>query len=131
MPKPVILDVNAIIHFVQAFDMQKFNIIAQTLNNNQCFIPEAVITETIYVLDSVFHVSREIISLKLKDFISIQDNLLLEKNIIIFALNLYASSKLDFVDCLLAGYARVNKNQIFTFDNDLKRELAEQVFRLC
>jgi predicted nucleic acid-binding protein len=36
----------------------------------------------------------------------------------------------DIVDCLLAAYAKVNGHSVLTFDNDLKKELAEQQYML-
>jgi len=128
MPKPVILDANAVLHFVQAFDMAKFHIVAQTLNNNQCYIPIEVIAEVVYILDATFQNSRQIIAAKLKDFISIQDSLVSEPNAVIFGLNIYASTNLDFVDCLLAGYAKVKGFPVLTFDIGLKKELAENAY---
>jgi len=128
MPKPVLLDANAVIHFVQALDIAKFNIVAQTIINNQCHIPAEVIAETVYILDGTFQNTRQTIAAKLKDFIAIQDSLVSETNAIIFGLNLYASSKLDFVDCLIAGYSKVNRHPVLTFDSKLKKQLAEQAY---
>ena len=128
MPKQILLDTNAVIHFVQALDIAKFNIVAQTLNNNQCHVSGEVIAETVYILDGTFQNDRQTIAAKLKDFIALQDGLVSEANATIFGLNLYASSKLDFVDCLLAGYAKVNGHLVLTFDNGLKKQLAEQAY---
>jgi predicted nucleic-acid-binding protein len=128
MPKPVLLDANAVIHFVQPLDISKFNIVAQTLNNNQCHIPVEVIAEVVYILDGTFQNDRQIIAAKLKDFIIIQDSLVTESSAIIFGLNLYAASSLDFVDCLLAAYAKVKGCPVLTFDSRLKKELAEQAY---
>jgi predicted nucleic-acid-binding protein len=128
MSKPVFLDTNAVIHFVQPLDLAKFSIVAQTLNNNQCHIPTEVIAETVYILDSTFQTDRQTIAAKLKDFIAIQDGLVSEPNAIIFGLNLYASSALDFVDCLLAGYAKTKGHPVLTFDSDLKKELAQRAY---
>jgi predicted nucleic-acid-binding protein len=128
MPKSVFLDTNAVIHFVQAFDMVKFNIVVQVLNNNQCYIPAEVIAEAVYILDGKFQIDRQSIAAKLKGFIAIQDGLVSEINAITFGLNLYASSNLDFVDCLLAGYAKIKGHPVLTFDGGLKKELAEQAY---
>ena len=128
MTKPVILDTNAVIHFVQAYDMLKFSIVAQTLSNNKCYIPIEVIVESVYILDGKFQNDRQTIADKLKDFVVIQEGLISETNTVVFALNLYVSTKLDFVDCLLAGYAKVNGHNVLTFDGTLKKELAGQAY---
>ena len=101
MPKPILLDTNAVIHFVQAFDISKFNTVAETLQNNQCHVPIEVIAEAVYILDNVFQNDRQTTVAKLKDFINIQNNLVPEIDAVVFGLNVYASTKLDFVDCLL------------------------------
>jgi len=90
--KPVILDTNAVIHFVLAYDMSRFKIVAKTLNNNQCYVPTEVIAEVVYILDGKFKIDHQTIVAKLEDFIAIQDNLVSEVNAITFGLNLYASS---------------------------------------
>jgi predicted nucleic-acid-binding protein len=124
----VLLDTNAVIHFVQALDIAKFNIVAQTLNNNQCHVSAEVIAEAVYILEGTFQHDRQATAAKLKDFIALQDGLVSETNATVFGLNLYASSKLDFVDCLLAGYAKVNGHFVLTFDRDLRKQLAQQAF---
>jgi predicted nucleic-acid-binding protein len=124
MPKPVLLDTNAVIHFVQPLDISKFNIVVQTLNNNKCYVPIEVIAEAVYILEHVFQNNRLTTAAKIKDFIAIQDDLVLETTAITFGLNVYASTKLDFVDCLLTAYAKVKGNLVLTFDNNLKKELA-------
>jgi predicted nucleic-acid-binding protein len=128
MPKPVYFDTNAVIHFVQPLDITKFNIVAQALNNNQCYVPAEVIVEAVYILDGTFQNDRHTIAAKLKDFIAIQDGLVSEANAVMFGLNLYASSSLDFVDCLLAGYAKINGHPVLTFDNGLKKQLGQQAY---
>ncbi|MDR1238941.1 MAG: hypothetical protein LBK27_02405, partial [Treponema sp.] len=75
MPKPVFLDTNAVIHFVQALDIAKFNIVANTLNNNQCYVPVEVIAKAVYILGGVFQNDRQTTTEKLKDFITIQNGL--------------------------------------------------------
>ncbi|MDR1025429.1 MAG: PIN domain-containing protein [Treponema sp.] len=128
MPKPVLLDTNAVIHFVQALDLSKFSIVARTLNNNQCYVPAEIIVEAVYIMDGKLQNDRQTTAAKLKDFIALQDGLVSESNAVTFGLNLYASSSLDIVDCLLAGYAKVNGRPVLTFDSSLKKQLAEQAY---
>ena len=126
--KPVVLDTNAVIHFILAYDMAKFRMVVQTLTNSQCYVPIEVIAEAVYILDGKFQIDRQTIAAKLKDFIVIQDNLVSETNAIAFGLNIYASTKFDIVDCLIAAYAKVNGCPVLTFDNNLQKELAEQAY---
>jgi predicted nucleic acid-binding protein len=36
---------------------------------------------------------------------------------------IYASTNLDFIDCLLVGYAKIKGHKVFTFDKALKKRL--------
>jgi len=61
---------------------------------------------------------RLLIADEIKDFIAIKENLVVEENVIRHGCNTFASTNLDFIDCLLIAYANVKGNQVFTFDND-------------
>ena len=37
-------------------------------------------------------------------------------------------TSLDFVDCLLVGYANVRGNQVFSFDDPLNKKLEHKAF---
>jgi predicted nucleic acid-binding protein len=41
------------------------------------------------------------------------------------SLEFFGQKSLDFVDCVLAGYAAVDKDEIFTFDKRLQKLLQE------
>jgi len=126
--KPVGLDTNAVIHYIAVEDVVCFDKVSSLLIETDCFVPMEVISEAAFVLENVIGMERQMIANKMKDFINLQDNLVLETNVVIYALNLFASSKFDFVDCLLDGYAKVNDNPIFTFDGDLKKQLEHKFY---
>jgi predicted nucleic-acid-binding protein len=44
-----------------------------------------------------------------------------KKGVVLYALQVYASTTFDFVDCLLAGYAKEEGHTIFTFDKKLRK----------
>jgi predicted nucleic-acid-binding protein len=102
--KPVGLDTNAVIHYIAVEDMVCFDKVSDLLLETVCFVPMEVISEAAFVLENVIGMKRQMIADKMKDFVDLQDNLVSETNVVIYALNLFASSKLDFVDCLLDGY---------------------------
>jgi predicted nucleic-acid-binding protein len=51
----------------------------------------------------------------LKDLVRIREDLIFEKDIVLYAVNIYSSTSLDFVDCLLAGYFKIKNYSIFFF----------------
>jgi predicted nucleic-acid-binding protein len=99
---------------------------ADIINKYDCYCPVEVISEVVYTLGKQYEFSRQKIADSIKDFIKLKANLVPDENVVLFALNLYANSKLDFVDCLLVSYAKVNGNSVFTFDADLKKALDDK-----
>jgi len=55
--------------------------------------------------------------------------MLLERDVICYACDVYVSSNLDFVDCLIDGYAKIKGYNAFTFDKKLRRFLGEKFYR--
>ena len=49
-----------------------------------------------------------------------------EKECVLCAMDIYASISLDFVDCLLIAYHKINHENIFSFDKKLNKHLNEQ-----
>jgi predicted nucleic-acid-binding protein len=101
---------------------------AEVIANAVCTTPIEVIAEAVYNLEKKYGYTRELAAEKIKDFLQIKEDLVMESNIVRFACNLYASTSLDFVDCLLDGYAKIKGNPVFTFDGDLKKQLGTRAF---
>ena len=78
-----------------------------------------VLAEVVYVLSSLYGADRNLISDTLCDFILEVD--IPGKASVRYALKLYSSTRLDFVDCILAGYHHVAGMDIVTFDKKLQR----------
>jgi predicted nucleic-acid-binding protein len=127
--KPVILDTNAVVRFIVADIPEYFTRVAAILKSTDCVVPLEVVAEVVYALRDRYDHTRQRIADSLKGFIKVKDNLVPEENVVIYALNLFASSKFDFVDCLLDGYAKINGNPIFTFDGDLQKQLEHKQYQ--
>ena len=124
----VLLDTNAIINFITDDEKEKSKIVSNFLAAADCIVSTEVVAEVAYNLEKKYNHSRNLISEEIKDFIDIKQNLVLEENVVRYACNIYCETKLDFVDCLLAGYAKVNGNVVFTFDNALKKLLEHKSY---
>jgi predicted nucleic-acid-binding protein len=74
----------------------------------------------VYVLNKVYKINRFLISETIERIASIDANLVDNFDIVFYTSRLYATTNLDFVDCLLVGYAKVKNYSVFTFDKDLK-----------
>jgi predicted nucleic-acid-binding protein len=125
----VILDTNAVIRFIIDDDTEKSKMVSILLNEKDCIVPLEVIAETVYNLAGKYDHSRQTIADEVKEFAAIKENLVAEEAVIRYGLNLYASSTLDFVDCLLDGYAKINGCSVFTFDEALKKQLKHKFYR--
>lgn len=78
-----------------------------------------VLAEVVYVLSSLYGANRNIISDTLSEFI--REINIPNKAAVRYALKLFGSTHLDFVDCILAGYHHVTGIDIMTFDKKLQR----------
>ena len=124
----IILDTNAVLRFITGDNSEKCLKVSDILDKNDCIVPIEVIAETVYNLDKFYKHPRQLISDEIKDFISIKENLTYDSNLIRYGCNIFASTSLDFVDCLLVAYANVKGNSVFSFDALLNKQLGNNAF---
>jgi predicted nucleic-acid-binding protein len=122
-----ILDANAVLRFLISDIEEQALATKEKIVLTVCLIPTEVIAEVVYVLNGVYGINRKEIAEKIDELIVIKDGIVENSSIISFAGRLFAeNTKLDFVDCILAGYQKITGCSIFTFDNDLKKQLLLQ-----
>ena len=93
---------------------------ARIIQKGAFTIPE-VLAEVVYVLMKVYHVERQEISETLTVFLdSVEIN---RKDIMIQALKIFSETNLDFVDCILIAYNKIDSTEIFSFDRKLNKRL--------
>jgi predicted nucleic-acid-binding protein len=126
--KAVILDTNDIVYVIASPAENTAARVLAIIQSNECFVPMEVISETVFVLEKVIEMSRDEISNKMLDFLVLQENLVADFNVIHFGFNAFTTTNLDFVDCLLIGYAKAHGNKVFTFDDQLKKKLGGSSF---
>lgn len=80
-----------------------------------------VLAEVVYVLASVYKADWAVIASTLEAFLQEID--VPRKAAVRYALRLYAAKKLDFVDCVLAGYHHVDGKNVVTFDAKLQKAI--------
>ena len=71
----------------------------------------------IYVLEKFYKFKREIIFDKLYKLIGLKNIFNYDKQFLLKALEIYGTSNLDFVDCLLCAFSEID--DIVTFDKKL------------
>ena len=126
--KKVILDTNAVLRFITGDNLEKCQKVSDLIDTSDCIVPIEVIAEAVYNLEKFYKHPRQLIAVEIKDFVEIKENLVFEENIIRYGCNTFASTNLDFIDCLLVGYANVKGNPVFTFDDYLNKQLEHNAF---
>ncbi|MBO7638632.1 MAG: PIN domain-containing protein [Treponema sp.] len=119
----VYADANVFLRFILNDNEAMADYAEKLLQEEDVFILHEVIAEMVYVLNSVYNTCREDISKKILELLKYTNTT--DKNVIEFALQLYGESKLDFVDCILCSYHRLEKISIISFDKKLNSKMME------
>jgi predicted nucleic-acid-binding protein len=123
-PGLTILDANAVLRFLLNDIEEQAAAVKEKITLTVCLIPTEIIAEVVYVLGGVYGIDRKTIADKIEGLIAIENGIVEKSRIVSFAVRLFAeNTKLDFVDCLLAGYHNITDCSVFTFDKDLKKQL--------
>ena len=80
-----------------------------------------IISEVVYVLQKVYSIQRPHIRSMVNDILDVVS--CTEGECVRMAMDIYSSISLDFVDCLLIAYHKINKENIFSFDKKLNKHL--------
>lgn len=115
-----LIDTNVILRFILNDNAEMAKRAAEVIASGAYTKPE-VIAEVVYVLKSVYSIPKE----KIKSIIrGLSDIIRIENSdCVIHAIDLFASTSLDFVDCLLVAYHSLNGEMIFTFARKLNKHL--------
>ena len=117
----VMLDTNIILRYLLNDNEEMADEAEKIIKENAALVTIEIIAEVVYALKRVYSIERDIIKSSLFDFLSeVQSN---EMEIIKFSLTVYSEKNLDFVDCILYAYHKVNGFEIKTFDKKLQRLL--------
>ena len=119
----VIFDTNAILRFILRDNLAMAAEVKSQLLAENCLIPVEVVAEIVYVLTKVYSVERDVVAKTLTNIANVSNITVAQKNVVLHALQVYATTTLDFVDCLLIGYSKKDGYDIFTFDKKLRKFL--------
>ncbi len=88
----------------------------------ELFICDLVAAEIIYVLESVYKLSKKETVEKLLAIIKLGNVVMENQSIVLEALELYEEKNLDFTDAYLVCHARKSRHRkVFSFDEDFKK----------
>lgn len=119
-----LIDTNVILRFVLNDNDEMAKRATDVISSGAYTKPE-IIAEVVYVLKSVYSAPKD----KIKTIIhGLSDIVQIENSAcVIHAIDLFANTSLDFVDCLLVAYHSLNGETVFTFDKKLNQHLNTEV----
>jgi predicted nucleic-acid-binding protein len=122
-----LVDTNVILRFLVGDDPPKAARAAALMgrverSEDTIEITVEVLTETVWTLESFYKVPRAEIAEKLVTLLTFPGVQSMSKELFFRALQDYATSNVDFVDCLLAAQSDFKKVPVYTFDeHDFKK----------
>ena len=119
----IVLDTNTILRCILRDNKEMGALIDDQMAQEECLIFPEVIAEIIYVLLKVYRLDRGKIEILVSAILRHKNVRFPHRAVVKTALRYFGSTKLDFVDCLLIGYAIAEGRRIFTFDKKLKKYL--------
>lgn len=115
-----LIDANVIIRCILN-DCPEMTIKAAEVIDNGAYTKPEIIAEVVYVLQKVYSVQREALRKMIYDILDVI--ICNESDCVRYAMDIYAEISLDFVDCLLIAYNKINNEKIFSFDKKLNKRL--------
>lgn len=121
-----LLDTNVLIRFLLG-DHAKHSPAARVLFADACdgkcvlILTDVAVAESVWVLHSFYNIEREKITEGLGKVILSAGVRCLRRDEMLDALDRFASTKCDFLDCYLAALAASSGDRVATFDKDFDR----------
>ncbi|MCB1193605.1 MAG: PIN domain-containing protein [Leptospiraceae bacterium] len=116
-----IVDANIILRFLLDDIQEQADEASKIFQENHVYVLVEVLAEVIYVMEKIYKMDRLEISNTISQFISYNNILVDNKDIVEVALNTYQEKKIDFIDSILYGYSVCRKAKIHTFDKKLEK----------
>ena len=117
----MMFDTNMILRYLLNDNPTMYEKSKHLLKQDNVWVTLEVIAEVVYVLHRVYSLDRQMVSDKVKDFAELVK--CKENEVLNLAIDTYATQNLDFVDCVLYAYNKVDGFEIATFDKKLLRLL--------
>jgi len=119
-----LVDANVILRYLLRDDETLFQKASEFLDKvrigkEKTVILESVLAECVYVLLKIYGVDRSTVGDKLGGLLLYKGVANTDKKDLIDSLNLFAQTRLSFVDCLLCAKAKNNAMPLVTFDAEL------------
>ena len=120
----VIFDTNMILRYLLNDQPETAQRAERCLEEGHVLVTIEVIAEVVCVLNSVYAIEREKISGILQAFLKYVNYR--DSDILDLAVRAYGEHKLDFVDCVLYAYYKIDGTEIETSNQTLRRLMTEK-----
>lgn len=119
----LLIDANVILRYLLNDHEELSRHAKEAVEQGACTNVE-VLAEVVYVLSGVYKAKRS----EIRDWlVCLLDEIAIgNKQTIVYALEQYGETTLDFIDCVLIGYNHVLGQRICTFDKALNRMLRDK-----
>ena len=121
------IDANVILRYVLNDHPELSAKSREIIDRHSVEVPVEVLCEAVYVLAGHYGIDRQSISTGLLRFFEQTQCTLSHREAVLRGIEYFGQKPLDFVDCVLAGYAEVDKDEIFTFDVKLQKLLQKKL----
>lgn len=115
-----LIDANVIIRCILD-DCPEMTAKATEVIDSGTYTKPEIIAEVVYVLQKVYSVQRGALRKMIYDILDVVT--CDEADCVRCAMDIYAEISLDFVDCLLIAYNKINQENIFSFDKKLNKQI--------
>ena len=119
----ILVDTNVVLRYLLRDNEVQSQIAKVLIQSGARLLPE-VLMETSHVLRTFYGIDRPNIA---KQLLTVLNWVELEnKDVMIRAVEIFAETKLDFVDCILAAYHELKGCVVFTFDKKLNNQFRRE-----
>jgi len=114
-----IIDANVIIRYLLKDNKEMYEIAESFFkevfaNKKVAYVLQAVIAEVVYVLIKLYKIDKQKVVAVIEDLLLHKNIKVQDKEVIMYAFDIFKNNNLDFVDCLICAYS--NKIKVFSFD---------------
>lgn len=120
----VLIDTNVILRYLLD-DNEDMALIAEHLIDGGAWTTPEVLADITYVLETVYELPREDIHAALCIIANHVE--LRPEEVVAEAIREYGETKMDFVDCMMTSYAKVENERVFSFDKEINRRMTANV----
>lgn len=118
-----IVDANIVLRYLLDDHEELSPKAAEIIERQSVILPLEVACEVVYVLQKVYKVDRRHIHQHLGDLVDQQLVVIEKAEVFQRALECYSATTFDFVDTLLWAYHIVEHEEVFTFDEKLRKRI--------